>query len=205
MEVKVVNLSAEPVGEASLADDVFGVEARGDILHRVVNWQLAKRRAGTHRVKSRGEIVASTRKIYKQKGTGRARHGALSAPQFRGGGVVHGPQVRDHGYALPKKVRKLGLRMAVADKAQSSHLVVFKTDEAPKKAKELRQAVTSMGLGKSLFVVNDDQHGDFVMAASNLPDVNVIPVAGLNVYDILKNEHLVIDNEALAAVEARLR
>jgi large subunit ribosomal protein L4 len=183
MQVTVKNMANEDVGTLELADAVFAVPVRDDILHRVVNWQLAKRRAGTHKVKERGETNHSTAKIYRQKGTGRARHSNRAAVQFRGGGVVHGPRVRDHGFDLPKKVRKLGLKTALAAKQRDGKLVVLDVlaVQTPK-TKELAARIKNFGWPSVLFIDGPDINADFERAARNLVGVDVLPQQGINVY-----------------------
>ena len=186
MKVKVTTLDNKAAGDITLVDEVFGISPRADIVARVVNWQLAKRRAGTHKVKSRGEITTTTAKMYRQKGTGRARHGAASVVQFRGGGVVHGPVVRDHGYSLPKKVRQLGLKSALSSKAADGKIIVI-------------------GAENALFIGGAELDDNFVRAASNLPFVDVLPQQGINVYDILRRDVLVLSKDAAVHLEERLK
>jgi large subunit ribosomal protein L4 len=201
----VKNLAAEDVGEVELSDAVFGVEVRRDILHRVVVWQLAKRRAGTHKVKTRAEINRTGAKIYKQKGTGRARHGSRRPNIFRGGGVAHGPQPRDHAIDLPKKVRALGLRCALSSKAAEGKLLVL--DEATlaePKTKALQGALAKLGLGSALVITGAEIERNFDLAARNLPLLDVLPAQGLNVYDILRRDTLVLTQDAVRRIEERL-
>jgi large subunit ribosomal protein L4 len=206
MQLKVVNLAAEAVGEVELDDAVFGVEVRPDILHRVVVWQLAKRRAGTHDVKNRGEVNRTGAKIYKQKGTGRARHGSRRVNIFRGGGRAFGPTPRDHAIDLPKKVRALGLRCALSSKAKDGKLLVL--DEAvaaAPKTKALAAQLAGLGLGSALIVTGGEVERNFGLAARNLPLVDVLPAQGANVYDILRRDTLVLTTEAVRRLEERLR
>ncbi len=206
MKLSVTTLEAQSAGELDLADEVFGLEARSDILHRVVNWQLAKRRAGTHRIKLRGEIARTTKKMYKQKGTGGARHGARSAAQFVGGAKAHGPVCRSHAFDLPKKVRALGLRHALSVKAFKGDLVIL--DEAilkgPKTA-DLKVMLDKLGLVNALFITGAEVDANFKLAARNIPNVDVLPTIGANVYDILRRHKLVLTREAVVALEARLK
>ena len=188
-----------------LADAVFGVEVRTDILHRVVLWQLAKRRAGTHKVKTRAEIARTGAKLYKQKGTGRARHGSRRVNLFRGGGVTFGPVVRDHGIDLPKKVRALGLKCALSSKAAQGKLVVL--DEAKlaePKTKALMGALDKLGWGSTLVITGVEVERNFGLAARNLQTIDVLPAQGLNVYDILRRDTLVLTQDAVRQIEERL-
>ena len=205
MKVKVTTLESKAAGDITLADEVFAIAPRSDIVARVVNWQLAKRRAGTHKVKSRGEITRTTAKMYRQKGTGRARHGAASVVQFRGGGVVHGPVVRDHGHALPKKIRKLGLRSALSAKAAEGKMIVVDELKAAGKTAALKAKLAKLGAENALFVGGAELDDKFVRAASNLPFVDVLPQQGINVYDILRRDVLVLSKDAAAHLEERLK
>ena len=205
MQVAVKTLDAEEAGTIDLADTVFGLEPRVDILHRVVVWQLAKRRAGTHKTKSRGEVAGSTAKIYKQKGTGRARHGNKRAPIFRTGGRAHGPTPRDHAIDLPKKVRALGLRMALSDKAKNGKLIVVdKLELDQPRTKELQARLGKLGLGKVLFVGPAELQQNFALASRNLVAVDVLPSVGANVYDILRSDQLVLSRSAAEELQERL-
>ncbi|WP_027134785.1 50S ribosomal protein L4 [Geminicoccus roseus] len=205
MQIAVKTLDAEDAGTIDLIDSVFGLEPRADILQRVVLWQLAKRRAGTHKVKSRGEVAGSTAKIYKQKGTGRARHGNKRAPIFRTGGRAHGPTPRDHAIDLPKKVRALGLRMALSDKAKNGKLVVVdKLELDQPRTKELIARLGKLGLDKVLFVGPAELQLNFALASRNLTHVDVLPSVGANVYDILRSDQLVISKAAAQELQERL-
>ncbi len=205
MKAQVKNLSAGSAGEIDLNDEIFGLEPRADILHRVVNWQLNKRRAGTHKVKTRAEVNGTGKKMYKQKGTGNARHSDRKAPIFRGGGIAHGPVVRSHATDLPKKVRALGLKLALSAKAQSQSLIVL--DEAKLdagKTKQLAAKLKALGCSSVLFIDGNDIDVNFARAAANLPLVDVLPGEGANVYDILRRDTLVLTRAAVALLEARL-
>lgn len=205
MQVQIKNLAAEEVGSLELSDAIFGVEVRPDILHRVVVWQLAKRRAGTHKVKTRAEIARTGAKLYKQKGTGRARHGSRRSNIFRGGGVAFGPQPRDHAIDLPKKVRALGLKCALSSKAKEGKLLVL--DEArldQPKTKVLHGAFGKLGLDSALVVTGTEVERNFALASRNLPLVDVLPAQGLNVYDILRRDTLVLTQDAVRRIEERL-
>ena len=205
MQADVKTLDNEPAGQIELADAIFGLEPRADILHRVVTWQLAKRRAGTHKTKQRAEVNGSTKKIWRQKGTGRARHGSKKAPQFRGGGVTFGPQPRDHGFSLPKKVRKLGLANALSAKRAAGELIVIDTAALPEaKTRELLARLDKLGLDNALVIDGMAVDENFARAARNLPRIDVLPSQGANVYDILRRKQLVLTKAAVAALEARL-
>ena len=206
MKCAVTTLNNEPAGEIELDDAVFGLPARKDILARMVNWQLAKRRAGTHKVKTRSEVKKSTRKIYRQKGTGRARIGAGDVSQYRGGGRAFGPVVRDHSHKLPKKVRKLALKIALSVKAADGKLVVLQDtaiDEA--KTKLLAQRLGQLGWSSVLVVDGEAINQNFARAARNIPGIDVVPQIGANVYDILRRDTLALTKDAVAALEARLK
>lgn len=205
MKADITTLDATVAGSIDLADEVFGLEPRADILHRMVLWQLAKRQAGTHRVKTKGEITATTKKMYRQKGTGHARHGSKKATQFRGGFKPMGPVVRDHGFDLPKKVRKLALRNALSAKAQAGQLVVLENaafDDG--KTAALKAKFATLGWN-SVLVVDAELNEGFARAARNIPHVDVLPTIGANVYDILRREKLVLTKAAVESLEARLK
>ena len=205
MKFEVVAIDAGSAGEIDLADAIFGVEPRADILHRVVRWQRAKKQAGTHKTKSRGETAYSTRKIYKQKGTGNARHGDRGANIFRKGGTAKGPVVRSHAHDLPKKVRALGLKMALSAKAKAGELIVL--DRAvltEPKTKALAEAAEKLGWSKALVIDGPELDGNFARAARNLAAVQVLPSIGANVYDILNHKTLVLTRAGVEALEARL-
>lgn len=206
MKIDVTNLSAESVGSVDLADGIFGLEPRKDILQRTVVWQMAKRRAGTRRTKGRSEISASKTKIFRQKGTGRARHGAKSAPQFRGGGKAMGPVVRSHEIKLPKKVRALALKHALSTKAKDAQLVILDEAkaEAPK-TKQLRDTLDKLGWTSALIIDGPDVDENFALAARGIPHLDVLPAQGINVYDILRCDKLVLTKAAVEALEARLQ
>jgi large subunit ribosomal protein L4 len=203
MQVPVITLSNTAAGDIELPDAVFGAEPRADIMARVVHWQLAKRRAGTHKVKGMGEVSGTTKKPYRQKGTGNARQGSLRAPQFRTGGIVHGPVVRDHGYNLNKKVRRLGLISALSQKAKDGKLVVVDLDGAGAKTGEMAKAVRSLGW-KSALIVDAAVNEGFGRAVRNLPNVQVLPTIGANVYDILKHDVLAVTRQGVEALKERL-
>ena len=205
MKLDVINLQAGTAGEVELNEAIFGLEPRADILHRVVRWQRAKAQAGTHKVKTRSETSYSTKKIYRQKGTGGARHGDRNAPIFRKGGVYKGPTPRSHAFDLPKKVRALGLKLALSAKAGSGKLVVLdSTDMAEAKTSVLAKAAKDLGWKKALIIDGAEVNENFARAARNLDGVDVLPSIGANVYDILRRDTLVITRAGLEALEARL-
>ena len=205
MKLDVVALDTGSAGEIDLADAVFGVEPRADILHRVVRWQRAKRQAGTHKTKTRGETAYSTKKIYKQKGTGNARHGDRGANIFRKGGTAKGPVPRSHAHDLPKKVRALGLKMALSAKAKAGELIVLdKAVLSEPKTKALAEAAEKLGWSKALVIDGTELDENFARAARNLQAVRVLPSIGANVYDILNHKTLVLTRAAVEALEARL-
>ena len=206
MKLAVRNLDNQEIGDIDLADEVFGLPVRRDILARVVNWQLAKRRAGTHKAKGISDISGTTKKPYKQKGTGRARQGSLRSPQFRGGAVIFGPVVRSHEISLQKKVRKLGLKTALSAKQAEGKLVVIDAatvEEA--KTKALRARLDAFGWGSVLIIDGSTVDAGFARAARNLPKVDVLPQQGANVYDILRRDMLVLTRAAVEHLEARLK
>jgi len=206
MKLDVLSIDNQAAGSIELADEVFGAPIRPDLLHRVVVWQLAKRRAGTRKTKTLGEISYSTRKIYRQKGTGRARHGHRKANQFRKGYKAHGPVVRDHAIGLPKEVRKLALRSALSAKAADGRLVVLDAARiAEPKTRELRRRVDALGWRTPLIIDAAGIDANFLRAARNLPDVDVLPAIGANVYDIVRCGTLVLTLGAVAELEARLK
>jgi len=204
MKFKVVDQNAKAVGDIELDDYVYGLTPREDIISRVVTWQLAKRRSGNHKVKVRSEVSGSTRKIYKQKGTGSARHGARRGAQFRKGGIIFGPVVRSHEYDLPKKVRKLGLRMALSAKIQSGNLIIIDNLNAdlPKINTSISVALHSSSV---LFVANDSVDVNFARSISNVVGLDIVPQIGANVYDIMRKEKVVLTSDAAKALEERLK
>lgn len=206
MKCDIVNLDNQSVGSIELADSVFGAEVRADILSRVVNWQLANRRAGTHKTKTIAEVSGTTKKPYKQKGTGNARQGSLRATQFRGGGISFGPVVRSHAQDLPKKIRRLGMRCALSVKAQNGKLIVVDELKLPEvKTKELLAKMNKLGVESALFVGGAELDNNFNLAARNIVGIDVLPQQGANVYDILRRDTLVLTKEAAENLEARLK
>lgn len=207
MKVKVLTLDNKAAGDIDLSDDIFGQAPRKDILARMVNYQLAKRRAGTHKSQGRAEVTGSSAKIYRQKGTGRARQGNGKAPQFRGGGKAFGPVVRDHAHSLNKKVRKLALKHALSAKQADGKLIVI-DDAAAKepKTKAVKAQLSGLGLDAGALIVGGvELDQNFALAARNLPKVDVLPTQGANVYDILRRDTLVLTKAAVEGLEARLK
>jgi large subunit ribosomal protein L4 len=206
MKLTVRNLDNEEIGDIELADEVFGLPVRRDILARVVNWQLAKRRSGAHKTKGIGEIRGTTKKPYKQKGTGRARQGSLRSPQFRGGARIFGPVVRSHAFDLQKKVRRLGLKTALSAKQVEGKLVVIDAAHIGEaKTKALRPRLAALGWDSVLIIDGSVVEENFARATRNLPRVDVMPQQGANVYDILRRDTLVLTREAVRQLEARLK
>ena len=205
MKLKVIKLDGKAAGDMDLSDAVFGIdEIRGDILARCVNWQLAKRRAGTHKVQVRNEVSRTSKKMYKQKGTGGARHGSRRAAQFVGGAKAHGPVVRSHAFDLPKKFRALALRHALSSKAKAGTLVVLDSATlAEPKTAALRGQFAGIGLTNALIIAGAEVDNNFALAARNIPNVDVLPSAGLNVYDVLRRNTLVLTKDAVEAITAR--
>ncbi len=206
MDIKITTLAGQDAGEVQLSDEIFGLDPREDILQRVVRWQLAKKQQGTHKAKGRSEIARTGAKMYKQKGTGRARHHSARAPQFRGGGKAHGPVVRSHEHDLPKKVRALGLKHALSAKARASSIIVV--DElklAEAKTKSLVASLQSLGLTNALVIGGAELDANFKLAATNIPNIDVLPVQGINVYDILRRGTLVLSKAAVEALEERFK
>ena len=205
MKLDVIKLDGAKAGSVDLDDALFGLEPRADLLHRVVRWQRNKAQAGTHDVKGRSEVSYSTKKIYRQKGTGGARHGSKKAPIFRKGGVYKGPTPRSHAFDLPKKVRALGLKHALSAKAAAGKLVVLDAAEmAEAKTAMLAKAVNDLGWKKVLIIDGAEVNANFAAAARNLDGVDILPSMGANVYDILKRDTLVITRAGVEALEARL-
>ncbi|MDV7143678.1 50S ribosomal protein L4 [Tropicimonas sp. TH_r6] len=206
MKLDVIKLDGGAAGDVELSEDVFGLEPRSDILHQVVRWQRNKAQAGTHKVKTRSETSYSTKKIYRQKGTGGARHGSRNAPIFRKGGIYKGPTPRSHAHDLPKKVRKLGLKHALSSKVASGNLVVIETaalDDA--KTSALAKQVKELGWKRTLVIDGAEVNENFARAAGNIQGLDVLPSIGANVMDILKRDTLVITKAGVEALEARLK
>ena len=205
MKLDVIKLDGGSAGSVDLDEALFGLEPRADILHRVVRWQRNNAQAGTHKVKTRSEVSYSTKKIYRQKGTGGARHGARSAPIFRGGGVYKGPVSRSHGHELTKKFRKLGLRHALSAKMKAGELVIIDEATSEGKTAQLAKQVSSLGWKRALVIDGASVNENFAQAARNIEGLDILPTMGANVYDILKRDTLVITKAGIEALEARLK
>ena len=204
LKIKSLSLSNKPGKDIELNEKVFGVDPRADIMARVVRWQLAKRRLGNHSVQTRSEVKMTTAKMYKQKGTGKARHGSGSVSQFRGGGMAHGPVVHSHSHSLNKKIKLLGLKSALSDKLKLGKLTILEGSKCDGKSSSLKKKLDVMGLQNVLFISGKDIDQNFIRAASNIMNIDVLPYNGLNVYDIVRKENLVIIDDALKFVEERL-
>ncbi|PWG18557.1 50S ribosomal protein L4 [Salibaculum griseiflavum] len=205
MKADAIKLDGKKAGSVELSDDVFGLEPRADILHRVVRWQRNNAQAGTHKVKTRSETSYSTKKIYRQKGTGGARHGDRNAPIFRKGGIYKGPTPRSHGHELTKKFRKLGLKHALSAKVKAGELVVIENAEADGKTAALAKQVNALGWKRALVIDGAEVNEGFAKAARNIANLDVLPSMGANVYDILKSDTLVLTKAGVEALEARLK
>ena len=205
MKLDVIKLDGEKAGDIELDAELFGLEPRADILHRVVRWQRNRAQAGTHKVKTRSEVSYSTKKIYRQKGTGGARHGSKKAPIFRKGGIYKGPTPRSHAHELPKKFRKLGLRHALSAKAKAGELVVIESAESEGKTAALAKQVKNLGWKRALIIDGAAVNEGFARAAANIDGLDVLPTMGANVYDILKRDTLVLTKAGVEALEARLK
>jgi len=203
MKLDILDFDAKAAGSAELPDEIFGITPRADIIARVIHWQLAKRRSGNHKVKGMGEVSGTTRKPYKQKGTGNARQGSLRAPQFRTGGAVHGPVVRDHGYSLNKKVRRLGLLSALSQKAADGKLVILDAVGALDKTKDVAAKVKNFGWTSAL-IVDATVEDTFLRASRNVRGLDILPVVGANVYDIVQHDVLVITKAGIDGLKERL-
>jgi large subunit ribosomal protein L4 len=206
MELKILTLEGTEAGSVDLSAAIFGLEPRTDILHRCVRWQLAKRQRGTHDVKNRSEISLTGKKLYRQKGTGSARHGPRKVNLFRGGGRSFGPTPRSHAIGLPKKVRALALKHALSAKARDGGIIVLdKANLKDGKTKELRTNFAKLGLTSALIIDGTEIDANFALAARNIQNIDVLPIQGINVYDILRRQTLVLTKSALDALEARLK
>jgi large subunit ribosomal protein L4 len=206
VKIDITSLDGQAAGSIDLNDDIFGLEPREDLIARMVRYQLAKRRAGTHAVKNRADIARTGKKMYKQKGTGSARHGSGRVPQFRGGGRAFGPVVRSHAHDLPKKVRALALRHALSAKAKDGAILVWEAASAAEaRTGALKANFARIGLKNALIVDGAEVQANFVLAARNIPQIDVLPVQGINVYDILRREKLVLTKAAIDALEARFK
>jgi large subunit ribosomal protein L4 len=206
MKLDVTSFEGSAVGSVELSDAIFGLEPRQDLIQRYVLWQLAKRQAGTHKTKGRAEIWRTGKKLYKQKGSGNARHGSARVAQFRGGGRAFGPVVRSHAHDLPKKVRQLALKHALSAKFRDGGImVVDHANAAEPKTKVLLEGFARLGLGNALIIDGAAVNENFAMAARNIPNIDVLPIQGINVYDILRREKLVLTKAAVDALEARFK
>jgi large subunit ribosomal protein L4 len=206
MKLDVTTIEGTSAGSVELSDEIFGLEPRQDLIQRYVLWQLAKRQAGTHRTKTRAEIARTGKKLYRQKGTGNARHGSARAPIFRGGGRAMGPVVRSHAHDLPKKVRVLALKHALSAKAKDGAILVVDSARlAAPKTKALKELFTKRGLTNALIVDGAEVETNFALAARNIPNIDVLPVQGINVYDMLRRDTLVLTKAAVDALEARFK
>ena len=205
MKHDVIKLDGGKAGSVELGDEIFDIEPRVDILHRVVRWQRNNAQAGTHKVKTRSEVSYSTKKIYRQKGTGGARHGARSAPIFRGGGIYKGPTPRSHGHDLPKNIRRMGLKMAISAKAKSGSLVIIDDIVSDGKTSSLAEQIKSLGWKRALIIDGQKVNAEFAQAARNIDGLDILPSVGANVFDILKRDTLIITKAGVEALEARLK
>jgi large subunit ribosomal protein L4 len=204
VKIKALSLSNKPGKDVELNEKVFGVIPRSDVMARVVRWQLAKRRLGNHSVKTRSEVKMTTAKMYKQKGTGKARHGSGSVSQFRGGGMAHGPVIHSHSHSLNKKIKLLGLKSALSDKFKLGRLTILESSKCDGKSSSLKKKLDVMGLQNVLVISGRDIDQNFIRAASNIINIDVLSYEGLNVYDIVRKENLVIFDDAIKFVEERL-
>ena len=205
MQIDIINFDGKSVGKANLNDGIFGVEPRADILHRVVTWQRANARAGTHKVKTVSDVAGSSKKTFKQKKTGNARQGERFNVHMRGGAVVHGPVVRSHAIDLPKKIRALGLKMALSSKLKDGLLTIIDSEKLPAaKTGTLAKSLTKLKLNSALFVGAEAIDANFKKSIANIKNIDVLPTIGLNVLDILKHNSLVLTKDAVAAIEKRL-
>ena len=206
MDMKITTFEGKEAGSVSLSDEIFGLEPRADIIQRCVNWQLARRQRGTHKTKDRSEVWRTGKKMYAQKGTGGARHGSARVPQFRGGGRAFGPVVRSHAIDLPKKVRALALKHALSAKAKDGAIVVVdKASVSEAKTKALLAQFGKMSLANALIIDGAELEANFAMAARNIPNIDVLPIQGINVYDIMRRKTLVLTKAAVDALEARFK
>jgi large subunit ribosomal protein L4 len=205
MRADITTLEATSAGSIELNDNIFGLEPRQDLIHRMVRWQLLKRMAGTHHAQDRSEVTVTGKKMYKQKGSGGARHGDKSVPQWRGGGKAFGPKPRSHAVDMPKKVRALALRHALSAKAKSGDIVVLEKASSAGKTKALRQQFGKLSLDNALIIDGTQLEAEFVRAARNIPNIDVLPIEGINVYDILRRRKLVLTKAAVEALEARFK
>jgi large subunit ribosomal protein L4 len=206
VKIDITSLDGQTAGSVELSDEIFGLQPRPDLIARMVRYQLAKRRAGTHAVKNRADIARTGKKMYKQKGTGSARHGSARVAQFRGGGRAFGPVVRSHAHDLPKKVRALALRHALSAKFKDGGVIVWdNADASDPKTAALKASFAKIGLKNALIIDGAQVQANFALAARNIPQIDVLPVQGINVYDILRRDKLVLTKAAIDALEARFK
>ena len=204
MKLDIIKINGKKTGDISLKDNIFNIEPRTDIMSRVVNWQLSKKRVGSHSVLSRSEISLTKSKAFKQKGTGRARRGANSVVQFRGGGVVHGPVVRNHSHKLNKKIRKLGLKSALSSKVKNDNLIILDKLECDGKTSSIKKLLNSLKINSCCVIQSEDASVEFIRAIKNIPNSTILSQLGANVYDILKYKKLIITEAAVKKLEERL-
>ena len=204
MKIKSLSLTKKPGKEIILNENIFGIVPREDIVSRVIRWQLAKRRLGNHSVKTRSQVKMTTAKMYKQKGTGKARHGSGSVSQFRGGGMAHGPVVHSHAHDLNKKVKKLGLKSVLSNKFKLGKLIILENSKSNGKTSTLKNSLDKMGVTNALIISGDEVDDKFIKAASNIRNLDILSHHGLNVYDIMKKDNLIIIDNALKHIEERL-
>ncbi len=204
MKIKSLSLSNKSGKDITLNEKVFGISPREDIVARVIRWQLAKKRLGNHSVQTRSQVKMTTAKMYKQKGTGKARHGSGSVSQFRGGGMAHGPVVHSHLHKLNKKVKKIGLRSALSSKFKLGKLVILENSKSDGRTSTLKKNLDKLGINNALIIAGDDIDDKFIKAANNIKNLDILSHHGLNVYDIVKKDNLVIINDVLKLVEERL-
>ena len=204
MKIKSLSLGNKLGKDITLNQKIFGIEPREDIIARIIRWQLAKRRSGNHSVQTRSNVKMTTAKMYKQKGTGKARHGSGSVSQFRGGGMAHGPVVHSHAHNINKKVRKLGLKSALSNKFKLGKLIILETSKSDGKTSTLKKNLDKIGINNALIIAGNDVNDKFIQAANNIKNLDVLSHNGLNVYDIVKKDNLIIIDDALKLVEERL-
>ncbi len=204
MKIKSLSLGSKLGKDITLNQKIFGIEPREDVIARIIRWQLAKRRSGNHSVQTRSNVKMTTAKMYKQKGTGKARHGSGSVSQFRGGGMAHGPVIRSHAHNINKKVRKLGLKSALSNKFKLGKLIILETSKSDGKTSTLKKNLDKIGINNALIIAGNDVNDKFIQAANNIKNLDVLSHNGLNVYDIVKKDNLIIIDDALKLVEERL-
>ena len=204
LKIKSLSLGNKSGKDITLNQKIFGIEPREDVIARIIRWQLAKRRSGNHSVQTRSNVKMTTAKMYKQKGTGKARHGSGSVSQFRGGGMAHGPVIRSHAHNINKKVRKLGLKSALSNKFKLGKLIILETSKSDGKTSTLKKNLDKIGINNALIIAGNDVNDKFIQAANNIKNLDVLSHNGLNVYDIVKKDNLVIIDDALKLVEERL-